>query len=167
MQKLRPTLATPWHAFFETYSQHEGWDGTYKGELVRPGVYIYNLEVISDTEVVFLFQENNDFSYDEMLPALKISGCEEVFVKSATDRGDIFLGLDDEARTTLIYSTGDNPDIDNQFINDGFFESGSVMKYLELFRNEDLQPGLANSDENNPKPSLKSIFSRLIKIRND
>lgn len=30
---------------FETYSQHEGWDGTYKGELVRPGVYIYNLEV--------------------------------------------------------------------------------------------------------------------------
>lgn len=30
---------------FETYSQHNGWDGTYKGEMMRPGVYVYQLEV--------------------------------------------------------------------------------------------------------------------------
>ena len=30
---------------FETWDQHEGWDGIYKGEMSSPGVYVYYVDV--------------------------------------------------------------------------------------------------------------------------
>ena len=45
MEKIHLALYDRWgEKLFETNDQHYGWDGTYKGAKVNPGVYVYYLE---------------------------------------------------------------------------------------------------------------------------
>ncbi|WP_444905952.1 hypothetical protein ACJJIR_15015 [Microbulbifer sp. SSSA008] len=129
---------------------------------VDPEWSIYNISVQSDTEVSFFFEENNDFSWDDMPAFLRYFGCIEVFTKTLTDNGDVFMGLDEKGASTLLYTTGNCPEIDEPFLDDGCFEGGNVHDYIKLYRNNDFPkpppPNKARQSDKNFFASLRNFF---------
>jgi hypothetical protein len=97
--------------------------------------FVSNIEQLEDNTYKFKLGMNEDFFLlEDFWQILWKIGVREMIQNLPWDEGDCISVYGDENKSKVIYSTGDNEEIDQMFIDDECFEGGEIEQYYKMYK---------------------------------